>query len=611
MNTRPAADTLKTMLLTLALAVLLSTPALAQEGDLPGNTIFDEAGVLTDDQEREVEAAFQDSGSDIYAYVQDTGVSGNDDARQNDYASTLYNEENVPNGAGFVVLDPENEWFRTNLPASVQDDMGTEFGQGDWSEGLIAGVEGASGGGAGAPGGVSAADAGAGLGGLGLVLLLGVAGVGAVVALRRRLSGRREGRRQLEEARRKAQEGFPALTARVEEFNEKERLVSGYLEAQRPLLDQETEEELEARIREANAAPFGNELNEAAAYLESDPARANAGLERGREQVERALRELDEVEAVIDGYRAADDRLDGHLREAADEIAAAEAAEERARRAGAAVPPQDSLRPEYDSLAREVAGRAHNRDEFDPRDAAAAVEALAGKARARREAMEAEVAARDALSEERRSAETSLARAEGSLEGYSREYAAAEDRWGPAALEKAAAPDWISLKLRQARDDIERSRRLEAEGRFAEARSLLQEANGLAGDVLDAPTGLREAVIEADRKKREGEDKIRELEARLNEARKNRHRMSPRQRRQLRDYERRFDDARGTFFGGDLLTALLLFEAFDNDFVVYENDSFGGDFGGGDFGGGDFGGFGGGDFGGGGFGGGDFGGGGF
>jgi predicted nucleic acid-binding Zn-ribbon protein len=560
--------------------MLLATPVYAQEeGDLPGNTVFDRADALTDDQEREVEEAFQSSGYDIYAYVEETPVSQNDDAGQQAYARNLVNEESVPDGAGVVVLDPENEWFRSNLPDSAQGEMRAEFGQGDWSEGLIAGAEGISGGGAGSPGGVSAGDAAAGLGGLGAVLLLGVAGVGAVVALRRRLSGRREGRRRLAEERTRAEEGFAALTARVEEFNEKERLVSGYLEAQRPLLDQETEEELEARIREANAAPFGSELNEAAAYLESDPTRANTGLDRGREQVDRALRELDEVESVIDDYRAADERLDGHLREAADEISHAEAAEERARGAGAAVPSQDSLRPEFDLLAREVSGRAANRDEFDPREAAAAVDALAEKARSRRAAMEDEVNSKGALPHLRSETLRSLDRASRLLEEHRARYAATEREWGPAALEDVPAPAELETGLHEAHNAVSQADRLASSGRFAEARGRLERAQGAADAVVGAPAALKKALVEADRKKREGEDKIRELETRLKEARKNRHRMNPRQQRQLRDYERRFDDARGTFFGGDLLTALLLFEVLDNDTVYMGGgDAFGGGF---------------------------------
>jgi hypothetical protein len=86
--------------------------------------------------------------------------------------------------------------------------------------------------------------------------------------------------------------------------------------------------------------------------------------------------------------------------------------------------------------------------------------------------------------------------------------------------------------------------------------------------------------------------------------------MAPYQRQRLREYEYQLGNARYGFFGGDWLTALLLFEALDNDYMYMGDPSSfsGGDWGGGDWGGGDFGG---GDWGGGDFGGGDFGGGGF
>jgi hypothetical protein len=76
--------------------------------------------------------------------------------------------------------------------------------------------------------------------------------------------------------------------------------------------------------------------------------------------------------------------------------------------------------------------------------------------------------------------------------------------------------------------------------------------------------------------------------------------MDPRQQQRLREYEYQLGNARYGFFGADWLTALLLFEALDNDYMhVGDPSSFdAGDFGGGDWGGGDFGGgdFGRGDF---------------
>ena len=133
-------------------------------------------------------------------------------------------------------------------------------------------------------------------------------------------------------------------------------------------------------------------------------------------------------------------------------------------------------------------------------------------------------------------------------------------------------------------------------GRFAEARSLLQEAADLARKTMQSPRRLKAATAEADRKKREGEKKLQELEARLAQAKANEHIMDPYQRERLREYEYQLQNARYGFFGADWLTALLLFEALDNDYMYMDDPSsfdagdFGGDWGGGDFGGGDFGG---------------------
>jgi hypothetical protein len=145
--------------------------------------------------------------------------------------------------------------------------------------------------------------------------------------------------------------------------------------------------------------------------------------------------------------------------------------------------------------------------------------------------------------------------------------------------------------------------RASSAGRFAEARSLLQEAADLAGKAMQAPSLLKAATAEADRKRREGEERLKELEARLAQAKANEHMMNPSQRRRLREYEYQLGNARYGFFGGDWLTALLLFEALDNDYMYMGEPFSGGDWGGGDWGGGDFGG---GDWGGGDFGGGDF-----
>jgi hypothetical protein len=276
------------------------------------------------------------------------------------------------------------------------------------------------------------------------------------------------------------------------------------------------------------------------------------------------------------------------------------------------VEPQD-LRPEYDRLAREGAGRAARRDEFDPRQALAAVDALMEQARERQRALQDEVAARAALPEERSSAEGELARARETLEEYRRAHAEELSRWGPAALEGAPSPEELSSGLRNAAGCIERAGRAEASGRFVAARSLLEEAVTLSREVMRALGTLKASAAEADRKRREGEERLKELEARLERAKANEHLMDPYQRQRLREYEYQLQNARYGFFGADWLTALLVFEALDHDYVhmggvpgegIEEGDwGSGGDWGGGDWGGGDWGGgdFGGGDFGGGGF----------
>jgi hypothetical protein len=143
---------------------------------------------------------------------------------------------------------------------------------------------------------------------------------------------------------------------------------------------------------------------------------------------------------------------------------------------------------------------------------------------------------------------------------------------------------------------MDRADRAASSGRFSEARSLLQEAAELARKTMQSPRRLKAATAEADRKKREGEEKLQELEARLAQAKANEHLMDPYQRQRLREYEYQLQNARYGFFGADWLTALLLFEALDNDYMYVDDPSsfdagdFGGDWGGGDWGGGDFGG---------------------
>ena len=597
---------LLTVLLALAPVGVLAPVAAAQDSD----TIYDEADVLSDAGEQQVQEAFdqtqEDTGQPLYAFlVPDTGVESEGERRE--LLTQEAQEEDIPQDAAVIVVAPNDRWtYSAHIDGAsedaVSDAMIPDFQRGDFAAGLVAGAEEIRG----EP--VASQNDPAGLPAGGILLLLAVL-AGAALLLR----NRRRSRQRLEDERRVAEEEFANLTSRINEFDEKERLVGGYLEAQRPLLDHETEERVEVLIEDSRSAGFGQEFNEAAARLTSDPTAARARTQYGRRLLEEALEKLDLAETTIDEYRAADDALDGNLRAAAEELRSAEEAEGEARAAGVAVRPAE-LRPEYDRLAREAAERAARRDEYDPRRAVAAVNALAERARERRAALQGEIAARSALPEERSSAEYSLVRAQETLEEYHRVHAEQERAWGPAALEAAPSPEELSSGLRHAAALIERAARAEASGRFAEAHSLLEEAATLSGDVMQAPSALKTAAAEADRKRREGEEKLKELETRLEHAKANQHLMDPNQRQRLREYEYQLQNARFGFFGADWLTALLVFEALDHDYVSMDGapgfgeggwgdggDWSGGDWGGGDWGGGDFGGgdFGGGDFGGG------------
>ena len=579
----------------ISLAVLAGVPsvALAQDAD----TVYDEAGVLTGSQEQKVQDALdsaqKEAGQPIYAFlVPDTGVDSTQERRE--LLDQEAREADVPGDAGAIMVAPKDGWdVAANLDGvsedAVSNRMEPDFRERDFASGLIAGAAEIRGEPAAAQG---APDDGA--GGLawgGLLLLVLAAGVGTLALYR----NRRSRRRRIEQERRRAEEEFAGLTSRLDEFDEKERLVSGYLEAQRPLLDQRAEDWVGAKISAANTAGFAQEFNEAASRLISDPFLAREQMESGRKLLAGAMQDLNEAERTMDDYRAAEEILDDRLREAKEEILAAERAGEIARTEGVAVEPL-KLGPEYDRLSREAADRASRRDEFDPKQSLAAVDALVARAREHEEAVRDGIAARDALPDERHSAEGALARARTALGEYRVSHERALGEFGQAALGEVPNPEELSTRLLEAEGCIDRAARSVSTGRYAEARSLLRDATNLARESMQAPSQLKAATAGADRKKREGEEKLGELEARLAQAKANEHLMGPHQRQRLREYERQLQNARYGFFGGDWLTALLVFEALDNDYM-YMNDpsSFeaggsGGDWGGGDWGGGDFGG---------------------
>jgi uncharacterized membrane protein YgcG len=583
--------------------VIFPAFAAAQGSD----TVYDEAGALSGPEEQRVQQAFdsaqEETGQPLYAFlVPNEGVEGQE-ARQ-ELLTREATEARVPQDAGVVVVATNDGWGTTyNLPQDAYNTMVPDFREGDFAAGLVAGAREIQGEPA-AQETQNEPDVGTGgLWGGGLLLLL-AAVAGALLLFRRR----RANKRRIEEERRSAEQEFADLTVHLDEFDEKERLVTGYLEAQRPLLDQRTEEWLESRISDAKTTGFAQEFDEAASRLISDPIWARERMEHGRKLLAESMQKLYEAEKTMDDYRAADEALDGKLHEVKERIQAAEEAEETARDEGVAVESL-KLRPEYERVAREAADRASRRDEFDPRQSLAAVEALAERARGHKEALQNEISARDALPDERYATEGALVRARETLEEYRGAHERALGEFGAAALGEVPAPGELSSSLLEAEGFLDQAERAASSGRFTEARSLLQGAADLARKIMQSPGRLKAATAEADRKKREGEEKLQELEARLAQAKANEHLMDPYQRQRLREYEYQLENARYGFFGGDWLTTLLIFEALDNDYMYvgdpssFDAGGYGGDWGGGDWGGGDWGGgdFGGGDFGGGGF----------
>jgi uncharacterized membrane protein YgcG len=564
--------------------VFCPTLAAAQSSD----TVYDEAGALSDPQEQRVQQAFdsaqEETGQLLYAFlVPNKGVEGQ--AARQDLLTREASEARVPQDAGIVMVATNDGWGTTyNFPQDSYNAMVPDFREGDFTAGLVAGAREIQGEPA-AQDAQTNPDTG-GLQGGGLLLLL-AAVAGALILFR----NRRANKRRIEEERRSAEEEFANLTIHLNEFEEKERLTSGYLEAQRSLLDQRTEEWVETKISDAKTTGFAQKFDEAASRLTSDPIWARERMEHGRNLLAESMQKLHEAERTMDDYRAADKALDGRLGVAKEEIRAAEEAEESARAEGVAVVPL-KLRPEYDWVAREVADRASRRDEFDPRQSLAAVETLAERARGHSEALQNDISARDALPDERYATQGALVRARETLEEYRGAHDRALGEFGQAALGEVPNPGELSSSLLEAEGYMERADRAASSGRFTEARSLLQGAAELARKTMQSPTRLKAATAEADRKKREGEEKLQELEARLAQAKANEHLMDPYQRQRLREYEYQLGNARYGFFGGDWLTALLLFEALDNDYMYVDDPSSfdDGDFGGGDFGGGDFGG---------------------
>ncbi len=223
----------------LAVVVALAIfPALAAAQG--SDTVYDEAGALSGPEEQHVQQAFdsaqQETGQPLYAFlVPNKGVEAQE-ARQ-ELLTREATEAQVPQDAGIVVVATNDGWGTTyNFPQDAYNTMVPDFQEGDFAAGLVAGAREIQGEPA-AQGAQNDPDDGTGgLQGGGLLLLL-VAVAGALLLFR----NRRANKRHIEQERQSAEQEFADLTVHLDEFGEKERLTSGYLEAQRPLLDQRTE----------------------------------------------------------------------------------------------------------------------------------------------------------------------------------------------------------------------------------------------------------------------------------------------------------------------------------------------------------------------------------
>src|SRR3712207_2220678 len=230
-------------LATILAFVAFSSVAMAQDSD----TIYDEADVLSNSEEQQVQEEFdqaaEEAGQPLYAFlVPDTGVDSQE-ARQ-DLVTREAREANVPQDAGVIVVAPNDEWVQAAFIDGVSEDAVSDamipyFEEEDYAAGLVAGAAEMQG--EPVAQGTQSDAGGVPAGGI-LLLLALLAGVAVLLRTRRR------NRQRLEDDRRVAEEEFANLTSRINEFDERERLVAGYLEAQRPLLDQETERWVEAQI---------------------------------------------------------------------------------------------------------------------------------------------------------------------------------------------------------------------------------------------------------------------------------------------------------------------------------------------------------------------------
>lgn len=184
------------------------------------------------------------TGHPLYTFlVPDTNVAT--ESARRELLARKARQANVPAGTEVIVVAPNDRWSEVNVGKLSADSLAVyeavhpDLQRGDVAAGLIAsgaqevenesvGTRNNTG-----PGNPVSSAAGLVLGGI-LLALVALAGASFFVRGRRRRS------QELAQSRASTEEEFAGLTSRIEEFDEKERLVSGYLEAQRPLLDRAT-----------------------------------------------------------------------------------------------------------------------------------------------------------------------------------------------------------------------------------------------------------------------------------------------------------------------------------------------------------------------------------
>src|SRR3712207_5301603 len=135
------ARSLLTVLSLLVPAAILA-PSVAAQGT---DTIYDEADVLSDSEEQQVQEVFdqteEDTGQPLYAFlVPDMGVESPEERR--DLLRREAREEDIPQDAGVIVVAPNDQWTHlANIDGTseeaVHEAMVPDFQDGDFAAGLV------------------------------------------------------------------------------------------------------------------------------------------------------------------------------------------------------------------------------------------------------------------------------------------------------------------------------------------------------------------------------------------------------------------------------------------------------------------------------------------